>query len=435
MEKKRKILIITYYWPPAGTVSVHRCLKIVKYLKQEGWTPIVYTALNAHYPYFDNSGFSDIPEGTEILRGKIIEPFSFFKFISGRKKTTPLNNILHVRDKKKSLIDKLAIRIRSNFFIPDARMLWIRPSVKLLSKYIQENKIDAILSTGPPHTSNYIAYKLKKKFNLPWIADFQDPWTQVDYYALLSLSKQGRAKHERMEQEVLKNSDINTIVSPSWKADLEKIGSERTEVIYLGYDPEDFPLETPKAYPEFTISHAGLLGFDRNPAVFFQVLKDLCTQDIEFKKNLRIKFAGSIDFSVRQEISKYGLDDNFEELGTISRTQALDLTMKSCILLLPLNISENVKGRVPGKLFEQMRSRIPILCLSPKGTDVEKILSQTEAGQTFEYDDYAGIRSFVEDLFKKYKSGKNVRTNGNIDKFSVVTQTKKLSGLIKTLTK
>ena len=425
----KKVLIISYYWPPSGTISVHRCLKFAKYLKDFGWEPVVYTAKNAHYPYLDDSNLKEA-EGIRVIKGKIIEPFALFKLISGRKKDTPLNNILHVRDKKKNFIDKFAIWVRSNFFIPDARMLWIRPSVRLLSKYIKNENFDAIISTGPPHSSNYIAYKLKNKFNLPWIADFQDPWTQVDYYQLLNLSKRARKKHERMELEVLQNSDLNTIVSPTWKIDLEKIGSKKTEVIYLGYDEDDFPKEKEEPYREFTISHAGLLGFDRKPTVIFKVLRDLSDEIEGFKQNFKLRFAGSIDYDVIKEIEEYNLADNFLNLGTISRNEALKLTLKSHILLLPLNKADNVKGRVPGKLFEQMQSNVPILCLGPGGTDVSKIISDSNTGVSFNYDDYKGVKCFILDAFKSFKDKKAHHENKNISEYSVKNQVKKLAGYL-----
>ena len=172
---------------PSGGVGVHRCLKFAKYLRDFGWEPVVYTAENAHYPYFDDTNFVHIPEGITILKQPIWDSYNMFKLASGRKPSSAMNNPVHVRDKR-TWVDNLAIWIRGNFFIPDARKFWIKPSVKYLSKWLKENHIDAILSDGPPHTNTVIACRLSKTFNIPWLADYQDP-EQVDYYKLLKLTR------------------------------------------------------------------------------------------------------------------------------------------------------------------------------------------------------------------------------------------------------
>lgn len=425
MERK-KVLIITYYWPPSGGVSVHRCLKFAKYLRSFGWEPIIYTPENPHYTYLDKTNFKDIPESIEIIKYPIIEPFSLFKKLSGRKKNDETNPV-YARGKKVKFIDSLAIWIRGNFFIPDARFLWIKPSVKFLSNYLKERSVDAIISTGPPHTSNMIGCKLADKFNIPLLADFQDPWTQVDYYKMLKISKWADKKHKRMEQQIFKIAKKITIASPSWADDLGKIGAKNVTPIYFGYDEDDFPKEKPEAFKEFTISHAGLLGYDRNPETFLNVLYDIKKDNPEFGKLLRLKFAGIVDFTVKDVIEKLGLSENFVELGNIPRPQAVDLTLKAQVLLLPLNIADNAKGRIPGKLFECMRSGNDILCLGPKGSDVENILLESNTGKSFEYNDYNGIKEYILNMYGLFKERKLSGISRDISKYSVKNQTEKIA--------
>ena len=425
--QNKNVLIITYYWPPSGAIGVHRCLKFAKYLKKNGWEPIIYTAKNAQYPYLDQSNFKHIPEGITVLKRKILEPFNLFKFFSGRTKETVLTNPVHVRDKKQKFIDKLSIWIRGNLFIPDARSLWINPSVRFLSKYLSENKVDAIISNGPPHTNTVIACKLSKKHNIPWLADFQDPWTQIDYHNEFMLTKYADRKHKSMEQEAFKTAKKMTIASPTWKNDIESIGAKNVDVIFWGYDEDDFNGFTANPGEDFIISHAGLLGHDRNPTDFLKALKDIKLENKLFSEKLKIKLAGPIDYSVKQAITETGLDENVEYLGSIPRNDAIQLTMDSSLLLLPLNKADNAMGRIPGKLFEQMRSGNPILCLGPKGSDVENIITKTNSGNSFEYSDYTGLKTYVLQVFESFQEKTKLINPNNIEEYLVENQVKKLA--------
>jgi glycosyltransferase involved in cell wall biosynthesis len=432
----KRVLIITYYWPPAGGIGVQRCLKFAKYLHQQGWEPVIYTASNALYSYYDESGYKDIPEGLEVIKHKIVEPFGIYKLLSRRKKTEPVPNPIHVRSKKTNILDRLAIWIRGNFFIPDARALWIKPSVRFLSKYLRQYPVDAILSDGPPHTNTVIACRISKKFNLSWLADFQDPWTQVDYYKLLKLTRRADRKHREMEQEVFRTAKAITIASPTWKKDLEKIGARNVHVVYYGYDEDDFKhLEAGTTPEQFVISHAGLLGYDRNPEIFFKVIRDILSEHPQRKKVLKLLFPGSIDFSVKESIRHLGLTEVTDLPGILPRPEALRVTMTSSLLLLPLNKAENARGRIPGKLFEYLRAGKPILALGPVDSDVAGILGQTGHGQCFEYDDYEGIKNYVLRHLKS--SGSIAHTEGrkDVSVFSVENQTRIIASILNAITR
>ncbi len=420
----KKVLIITYYWPPSGGIGVHRCLKFAKYLRNFGWEPVIYTAKDAQYPYYDESNTKDIPEGVEILKHKIVEPFNLFKLLSGRKLSEPMSNPFHVRDKKQRFIDKFSIWVRGNFFIPDARSLWINPSVRFLSKYLKDNHVDAILTNGPPHTNTYIGYKLAVKFNIPWLADFQDPWTQVDYYKELMLGPRADKKHRKMEQAVFNRANKITIASPSWGEELESIGAKNVSPIYWGYDNEDFKGLKKHDYKKFTISHAGILGYDRDPELLFKVLYELSKEDAQFNEKLSIRLAGMVDFSVLESIKKNGLEKNTILEGNMKREEALRLVISSNILLLPLNKAENAKGRIPGKLFEYLKANISILCLGPKESDSGNIIRKANRGESFTYDDYDGIKEYVKREYDKFLSGEiTTPSDLEIDEYSVEKQT------------
>ncbi|NLU39155.1 MAG: glycosyltransferase family 4 protein [Bacteroidales bacterium] len=421
----KRVLIISYYWPPSGGVGVLRCLKFVKYLHNFGWEPVVYSPFNANYLLRDNTNFKDIPEDLELLKGPIVEPFSAYKFLSGRKKDDPTDPV-HVRNKK-HFIDNFAIWVRGNFFIPDARCLWIRPSVRYLKKYLKEHPVDAIFTDGPPHTNTLIGMKLSSELGIPWLADFQDPWTQADYYQRYKIMYWANKRHHRLEQKAFQTAGKITIASPSWAKNLEQIGARNVGVIYYGYDEDDFKKRVPVPDPDFTIVHTGQLGFDRNPDVLFHVLKELKNELAGFAAHLKLVFAGNIDFSVKKEIVENGLGENFCDQGFVTRDRALQLNMNARLLLLPLNKSGNADGRIPGKLFENLRTGRPILCLGPSDSDVARIIETCRAGISFSYNDRDRIKKFLTTQYEQFLAGEHYSQPCNIAHFSNEEQTRVLS--------
>ncbi len=426
-KQMKRVLIVTYYWPPSGGIGVNRCLKFAKYLRGFGWEPIIYTAKNADYPYFDEDNIKQVPQGVTVLRKRIFEPFRLYKLFSGKKKDEAMNNPIHARDGKRKFINNLSIWIRGNFFIPDARALWIRPSVNYLSKYLLVNPVDAILTDGPPHTNTVIACRLSKKFNIPWLADFQDPWTQVDYYKLLKLTKWADKKHHKLEQETFKTAKKFTIASPTWKNELEQIGAKNVDVIFWGYDEDDFKALNKNLDSKFSIYHAGLLGFDRHPYTLLKILAELKDEIQGFGDNLEIKLAGFVDYSINKTIDALKLTNNLNFLGTIKRQAALEHTINSQILLLLINKAENARGRIPGKLFELMRSKRPILTLGTDKSDVQNIITQTNTGEYFGYNDHSSIKEYIKAKYELFVKGKNVVvSNVDIKEYSVENQTRKI---------
>ncbi len=390
-QKLKKVLIISYYWPPSGGVSVLRSLKITKYLRNFGWEPIVYHPSNAHYPYLDKGNMKDIPEGITTLKRPILEPFKTFKIITGRKHNEPLNSIVEIKENKNKVLDKIGIWIRGNFFIPDARSLWIRPSYRFLSKFISNNQMDAIFTDGPPHTNTYIGYLLKKKTGIPWLSDYQDPWTQVDYYEKMLIGKRADRIHHRMEQECIQLADKLTIASPTWKKDLETIGAKNVDVVYYGFDESDFGDLKKQKDEHFQIVHTGLLGNDRNPA---SLIKSIET--IETDRKIRLLLVGSVDINVLKELKAICKKVEVLHLGTVSRGEAIQHAKNADLLILPLNKAKNAKGRLPGKLYEYLRTYNPILALGPEDGDAAQILNQTQSGTCIEYSDFQRQKEVVE---------------------------------------
>ncbi len=412
----KRVLIISYYWPPAGGISIIRPVKLAKYLRNYGWEPVICTAKDPHYPFEDDKAVLDVPKDLEIIKVPIVEPYEIYKKLTGQKERSALADVIQ-NAPKRSFFHKLSVWIRGNFFIPDARCLWINPVVKELTAYLKKHPVDAIITTGPPHSVNRIGYLLKKKLNLPWLADFQDPWTQVDYYQHFKISSRAHKRHRKMEDQVFDHADLITIVSESWKTDLQSIGAKDVEVVPLGFDPEDFNVET-KLDEQFTLTHLGLLGQDRDPSTFIKVIKSICDENEDFGSKFRLQLVGKVNDGLRKEIADLNLSEQVIYKGQLNRDEALQIMQSSQLLLLLLNKAANVSGRIPGKVFEYLGAHRPILSLGPKGTDIETMLIESSAGENIEYESETLLRSYILATFDKYKTVGLVKKENSFEMYS-----------------
>lgn len=416
----KKVLIVTYYWPPAGGIGVLRCLKIAKYLRSFGWEPIIYTVDNPNYPFEDESNFKDIPKDIEVLKHAALQFENVFKKAVKKEKQS-INNVVFSAGKKSSFM-KFGIWVRANFFIPDAKALWIKPSVKYLSKYLKENKVDAVFSDGPPHTNTVIALKIAKKFNIPWLSDYQDPWTQVDYYNKFPLSKWADARHKALEFECLTNADKIISASPSFSEGLSELGAKNPGVVYYGYDEDDFKNIKSTLDQKFSIIHAGILASDRLPYEFLKALASIIKEDEQFKKDLVLKLIGSIDDETLEIIKTIIPKGNLELTGLISRNEVLQQISNVQVLLNLVN-KINSKGRIPGKIYEYFRAKRPIVSIGDTKGDVAKLIEETQSGACFEYEDFQNTKDHLLKLYAKFKTEDLKETKGKIEHLSNYNQT------------
>lgn len=414
----KKVLIITYYWPPMGGGGVQRWLKTTRYLREYGWEPVIFTTENGEASVVDESSMKQIPKGIETLRVPIWEPFGLYKKITGKKKDEKLVPGT-VSEQKGSLSQKLSVWVRGNVFIPDARRFWINPSVKYLKRYLKENHIDAIVSTGPPHTTHLIALKVAKQFNIPWLADFRDPWTNIDFYDKLMLTNWADKKHKRLEKLVLNTANQVVTVSWSWAQDFKAICGRMPMVITNGFDPEDFkqagqiPLDQ-----KFTITHAGSLNDDRNPHILWEVLRELCASDAEFANNLELKFIGQLSPLALQEANAAGLENNLNLIANLPHAEVVKHEMQAQVLLLPLNDTPNIDGVVPGKLYEYLGSQRPILCIGKPTGDSAKIIQETHAGMVADFQDKETLKQILTSYYQAYKNGQLKAESTHYEKYS-----------------
>lgn len=406
----RRVLIITYYWPPSGGSGVQRWLKMSKYLPENGWQPVVYTADNAEYPMEDKSLDSDVAPETEVIRQPIVEPYSFYKKFLGIKKGEKVKaGFINEGAKKTGWKENLSVWVRGNFFIPDARCWWIKPSVKYLTNYLKEHPVDAIVSTGPPHSMHLIARALHRKFNIPWVADFRDPWTDIDFYKDLKLTPWADRKHHRLERQVL--TEATKVVTIGWDCakGLEQLGAKDVAVITNGYDFDQPIVEVhhdtsmlDQGTLPFTMSHIGIIGANRNPETFWQAFADIVETFPETSQPIRIRLIGQVDNSVLESIKRHNIEKYVEITPYIPHNQVLEEQQKSAVLLLFINNSPNAKGVLTGKLFEYLASGRPILCIGPEDGDSARVLNETETGITVGFNNKEKMITVISDLYQKY---------------------------------
>jgi len=399
----KKVLVITYYWPPGTGAGVFRWLKFCKYLRRHGWEPVIYTPENPESPGIDPTLEEELPEGIQVIRHPIWEPYRFYKLLTGQKKDEKIQSGFLSENRKPTLADKISTWIRGNLFIPDARRFWITPSVSFLTRWLAKHPVDAMVTTGPPHSLHLIGLNLKEKTGIPWLADFRDPWTQIDYHDKLMLSKVAARKHQQLEKKVLRQADRVVTVSPHCASDLETIGNRKVEVITNGFDSDDFRDLPEFHYQSFSITHLGSMNADRNPEMLWQVLQALVKEDSFFRDYLHIRLTGKTDITVRKSLEDAGLMPYTTFTPPLPHRKALAHAAESAILLLPLNNTPNVMGITTGKLFEYMGLRRPVLCIGPPEGDAAKIIHETRSGVTVDFHDAERCREILLEWAARFK--------------------------------
>lgn len=421
----KRALIITYYWPPSGGSGVQRWLKFAKYLPQYGWEPVIYTPSNPEANTEDAALLKDIAPGTEVIKTKIWEPYSVYKALFGSKKNISGEgkrikaNI--IGSENKSFSHKLSLFIRGNFFIPDPRCFWVRPSIKYLVKYLKEHPVDVIVSTGPPHSMHLIAKGVSKATGIRWIADFRDPWTEIFYFKHLNLSKWAFRRHRSLEQSVLDSADTAVVVSRQMQEDFARRTTTPVKVITNGFDHEDF--ETSSATDEamlhngkFQLVHTGIFVDNGNPHLLWEVLGEMAALNPQFKEDLQIRLMGQVDDTVLQGIENAGLQENLHNMGYRPHTEVVQWQQRAQVLLLPLRKEPEAAAILTGKFFEYLASGREILAFGPTDGDLAKALRETQSGTIVDFYDKEATRAQLERLYEKYlkEKGENCGEENNM---------------------
>ncbi len=393
----KRLLIITYYWPPTGGSGVQRWVKFSKYLPEFGWQPVVYTPENPEQLARDESLLKDIPACAEVIKTHISEPYEIYRRLTGGKAGQEVNP---VNAQRKSWKQRLSLWIRGNCFIPDPRVGWVRPSVRFLKKYLREHPVDAVVTTGPPQSVHLIGLRLKKELGLRWIADFRDPWTEMFYYKHLGLSAAADRRHRRLEQAVLDGADKIISVSPPVAADFQAKTKSPVVLITNGFDESDFrssDVNTPqRPRAEIRLVHTGLFAADGNPLNLWDALAERCAADADFRARLQIRLAGKVDAAITDAIRARGLGDNLVELGYLPHDETVREQRAADILLLPLRREPEYAKVLPGKIFEYLAARRPVLGIGQEDGAAASVLRDAAAGEMFDWDKKEELLAFLD---------------------------------------
>ncbi len=428
---KGRLLILSYYWPPSGGAGVQRWVKMANNLVEQGYEITVITPENPSAPYFDDSLEKELDSRIKSIKTKTVEPYSLFNFLRGKKGKSVGVGTTGLKGKEP--IKKIGLYLRSNFFIPDARMGWNLYLMNAAKKELKENQVDLIISTGPPHSTHLAALNLKKKFNVPWLADFRDPWTSIFYLKEFPLTKNSWAKHLKLEREVLSKASCVTTVSEHMAEEFKK-KSGKVEVVYNGFDQRDFDSKSPSDVPTKVQRTLAYIG-NFKPNQVFDGFADCFRKVLENFDDLKIKFVGTSDPKLREEMDKIGFQERIEFVGPVSHSNAIKELNSSDALLFIIPRGENEEGIITGKIYEYLASKKPILAIGPKNGEASRILNKLKSPfPMIEYYNPEEILSSLQSIFKHIdESPERSVVYEDLEFFSRQNQAKRMDQIIQNL--
>ncbi|MDC1068902.1 hypothetical protein OAQ99_07065 [Candidatus Kapabacteria bacterium] len=433
----KKVLVIAYYFPPSGGPGVQRVLKHIKYLKDFGWSPVVLTVSNGQFPARDESLLQEIPDDVEVHRTKIFEPYDIYRAFTGKKKGSAIDvNVIKKEGQKRSFTESIAEFIRATFFIPDARVGWLNSAVKKGSELIKEKNIEAIYSSSPPYTCSLIAKKLKKKFDLPWVAGFRDPWT-----GFISSPKRWllpSAIDKRMEKNVFKSADS---VECAWQGIIEDAINKYPELdrskfhhVPNGFDSADFPTlkNVTEFNDKFTLTYTGSMYGRRNPEALFLALEELINEKLVDSNKISLQFIGRFGNEVKKMFESVTFSSSLVLLDYMAHKKSIEHLMRSDATLLIVDESKESEYIVPGKIYEYLGVGKPVFVISPETGAISQLIKETNGGLLAHQSNIPNIKAnFLEYYSKWQKKEKLIEAKKEeIQQYERRNSTKKLSELL-----
>jgi len=403
----KKVLIIAYYWPPSGGSGVQRWLKFVKYLPSFGWEPYVFTPENPSFAVRDESLLRDVPPEAEVIRFPIWEPYELFFGLSkltGQQKAAKPTEM--VSNKKKSLFQKISTWIRGNFFIPDPRVFWVKPSAKFLDDFLRDNKIKTVITTGPPHSVHLIGLRLKKKnSSLHWIADFRDPWSEWGFLDSLKVGSMARKFHRQLEAKVLSTADKVVTITPFYVRQFEKLANRNVTLLTNGFDEDDFKSLVITHTDKFVIRHVGIVNEKCDPRPFLLALTELMQENSSFASFVNLDFVGEVHPEVKHFVSSLAaLASVTTFTAPVPHKALMEKYGSSSLLLIILTGYKDAEGYMPGKLFEYLATGLPILGVGPAHGDAASLLNESKAGSMIAESDPQAIKKFLLNTYIQWQS-------------------------------
>lgn len=395
-----RLLVVTYYFPPAGGAGVQRVLKWVKYLRDFGVEPVVLTVEAGAYPKHDETLWHDVPEGVAVHRTRAFDPFGAYARLTGRSRQEAVADQL--QSPAQGFGERIARWVRANVVLPDARVGWVPFAVRAARRLHRARPFDAVLTSGPPHSAHLVGRALRRS-GLPWIADFRDPWTDIHYYDKLPRTRLARRVDEALERSVLRAADAVTVVSPRWGALLASklVGTaEPIAVIHSGFDAEDFEcVEDESPADRFVLTHVGTLY--GSPEALWEAVARVRPE----AEHLRLRLVGHVPEAVREAVRRHGLDEIVEVGGYVPHAEAVREMARATLLLLTLEDWPHAEGLITGKLYEYLASRRPVLGLGPADGDAAALLTAAGAGRMFDRSDVDGIAEHLRRRYAAWASG------------------------------
>ena len=426
----KKVLIITYYWPPSGGAGVQRWVKFVKYLSAMNVEPIVLTVHpeSATYPQKDSSLASDIPDTAKVYYAKSFELYSLYKKISSNKEV-PYGGFANT--KKLDFKEKVIRFLRGNLIIPDPRRGWNKYALAKAKELINAHLIDIVITTSPPHSTQLIGQKLKKQLGIRWIADLRDPWTDIYYFKQMYPTFIATKIHKNLEKSVLQKADRIITVSEELKklfaGKAENI-KDKIKVIPNGYDTADFKGLKKDVHPDlFYLTYAGTLSKEYNINGFIQALKEL-PEDI--RPSIKVRFIGQMPSEIWEKFEAAGTGNMVEMKGYVPHASAIEYMMSSDMLLLIIPDVKNNEGILTGKLFEYLGSGKQILFIGPKNGDAAKVIRKTNSGIICSYDEHQQMAEEIIKLHRLKTSGTHASASQDVSMYSRENLTKELYKLL-----
>ncbi|MCV6629404.1 MAG: glycosyltransferase [Flavobacteriaceae bacterium] len=410
----KKIGIVAYYWPPAGGPGVQRWLYFCKYLTKLGFEVHVFLPKTPHYPMQDRSLLNEVDADIKIHKTAFFEPYGFARLF-GKKRVKSISSGI-IPEKKPSAIAKLLLTIRGNFFIPDARKYWRKPGGRQIAAVHKEEKLDLIITTGPPHSVHLLGKDIQDQLGIPWIADFRDPWTSIGYHQKLGLCSWAAKKHKQLEKEILDAASALVVTSFATAKEFQRITQTPIQLITNGFEPKPIPEQS--IDDKFSLVHIGSLLSARNPKILWEVLVELLEEVNGFIEDLQLEFVGIIGEEIQEDIARFGLESYTRYTGYLSHEEVLRKQRQSRLLLLLEIDAEITRGIIPGKLFEYMDSGRPILALGPQKWDVAKILNNKEATYCLWQKDKQGIKAQLLHWYKCYKQNINTKQQYAVETYT-----------------
>jgi len=350
----KNVLIVSYYFPPAGMGGIQRAAKFVKYLPSFGWNPLVLTVKDIAYYAKDETFLEDVKEA-ETYRTHSLDPLRISYSLNLKKSFKEVES-----GGKESFFRSLSTWL----FVPDNKILWLPFAVRQAVKLCKKKKIDLVFTTAPPFSAHLIGSYLKKRLKIPWVADFRDGWTHGEQYRTATTLHD--VVNRRLEKSVIVHADAVTGVAEDIIDKLRHDTGKKYYVITNGFDTEDFPGSVKVDNTKFIMTFGGTAVEMVNPNTFAPVIKNAVQKNREFERDYEVHFAGLMNKNrVKKIFAEYGIPEKkMVFFDYLNHKNYIDHLVKSHLLLFTIS-EKSSRGLITGRIFELLATQVPILAVVP----------------------------------------------------------------------